>query len=95
MKKLIRQIIGVDLGRGRIATEDMHIFLYRDDKSGLAWVEDGSTGLGHSAHPNISATGSVKGMKRDMLYRIRWTRSLPRRVTAPAARKDGQQDRRE
>lgn len=63
MKKLIRQIVGVDLGRGRIATEDMHIFLYRDDKSGLAWVEDGSTGLGHSAHPNISATGSVKGMK--------------------------------
>lgn len=37
--------------------------LYRDDRTGIAWVEDGSTGTGHSAHPNISATGSVRGMK--------------------------------
>lgn len=37
--------------------------LYRDSKSGLAWIEDGSTGLGHSCHPNIDISGSVSGMK--------------------------------
>jgi hypothetical protein len=37
--------------------------LYRDDKTGIAWVENGSTGLGHSCHPNIDSSGSVKGMK--------------------------------
>lgn len=40
-----------------------HKKLYRDDRAGIAWVEDGSTGMGHSAHPNIDATGSVRGMK--------------------------------
>ena len=37
--------------------------LYRDTKTGIAWVEDGSTGTLHSPHPNIDATGSVPGMK--------------------------------
>lgn len=37
--------------------------LHRDRKSGIAWIEDGSTGLGHSCHANIDATGSVRGMK--------------------------------
>lgn len=37
--------------------------LYRDSKSGLAWIEDGSTGFGHSCHPNIDIAGSVSGMK--------------------------------
>lgn len=38
-------------------------FLFVDPKTGIAWIEDGRTGLGHSCHPNISATGSVRGMK--------------------------------
>lgn len=38
--------------------------LFRDSKSGLAWINDESTGLGHSCHPNISASGSVSGMKK-------------------------------
>jgi hypothetical protein len=37
--------------------------LYRDTKTGLAWVEDTNTGTGYSAHPNISSTGSIKGMR--------------------------------
>lgn len=37
--------------------------LYRDDKNGIAWIEDHSTGLGVSVHPNIAASGSVSGMK--------------------------------
>ncbi len=37
--------------------------LYRDDKNGIAWIEDGHTGLGHSCHANIDASGSVTGMK--------------------------------
>ena len=37
--------------------------LYRDDKNGIAWIEDGSTGFWHSCHPNIAANGSVIGMK--------------------------------
>lgn len=37
--------------------------LYRDERTGIAWIEDGQTGVGHSAHPNIDASGSVAGMK--------------------------------
>lgn len=37
--------------------------LHRDPKTGIAWVKDGSTGLGHSCHANIDGTGSVRGMK--------------------------------
>ena len=37
--------------------------LYRDPVTGIAWVEDGSTGMGHSAHSNIDVTGSIRGMK--------------------------------
>ena len=40
------------------------IKLYRDDKSGLAWIENGKTGNGHSVHSNIDASGSVTGMKK-------------------------------
>ena len=40
-----------------------HVNLYRDPKSGIAWIEDGTSGTGHSCHPNISASGSVRGMK--------------------------------
>lgn len=36
--------------------------LFRDTKTGLAWVENCSAGIAHSAHPNISASGSVRGM---------------------------------
>lgn len=38
--------------------------LYRCSRTGIAWVEDYSTGTAHSAHPNIDGTGSVRGMKR-------------------------------
>lgn len=37
--------------------------LHRDPKTGIAWIKDGSTGLGNSCHANIDATGSVSGMK--------------------------------
>ncbi len=37
--------------------------LYRDDITGIAWVEDGSSGCAISIHPNIDDSGSVKGMK--------------------------------
>ncbi len=42
---------------------EKNVNLYRDDKSGIAWIEDGRTGLGISVHANISVTGSVVGMK--------------------------------
>ena len=32
---------------------DEHASLYRDPENGLAWVEDGRTGLGFSCHANI------------------------------------------
>ena len=38
------------------------IGLYRDPETGIAWVEDGRTGNGHSAHPNIHSSGLVGGM---------------------------------
>ena len=43
---------------------DEHVKMYKDPRTGLVWIENGRTGLGHSAHPNISDTGSVTGMKR-------------------------------
>ena len=42
---------------------DDYAFLYRDPENGLAWVEDGHTGLEHSCHAGIDETGSVEGMK--------------------------------
>lgn len=50
MKKHIKQI-------------EEYIDLYIDNKTGIVWVENGSTGNRHSAHPNIDASGSIKGMK--------------------------------
>ena len=50
-KQLIKQI-------------EEYVELYRDARTGIAWVENGKTGNEHSAHPNINATGSVKGMKK-------------------------------
>lgn len=43
--------------------------LYRDDKTGIAWIEDGYTGCGISIHPNISSDGSVRGMKKQGYWR--------------------------
>lgn len=37
--------------------------LYKDTNTGIAWIEDGSTGCGHSCHANIDSSGSVRGMK--------------------------------
>jgi hypothetical protein len=37
--------------------------LYRDRKTGIAWVADTNAGIGHSAHPTIDASGSIEGMK--------------------------------
>jgi hypothetical protein len=51
------------MGKELIREVRPYVRLYRDPKTGIAWVEDGSTGMGHTAHPNISATGSVRGMK--------------------------------
>lgn len=40
-----------------------HVKLYRDAKTGIAWIEDGTCGLGYSCHSNIDSSGSVRGMK--------------------------------
>ena len=41
-----------------------HKLLYRDNKTGIAWVEDGTVGLSYSIHPNIDASGSTIGMRK-------------------------------
>jgi len=41
-----------------------YIELHKDQRTGIAWVENGSTGNAHSCHPNIDASGSVSGMKK-------------------------------
>lgn len=46
----------------RVVSE--HVVLYRDDRTGISWVEDGTTGNGHTCHASIDATGSVRGMKK-------------------------------
>lgn len=50
MKQLIRKI------------ED-HVNLYRDGKTGIAWIDDRRTGVRISVHANIDSLGSVSGMK--------------------------------
>lgn len=40
-----------------------YVELFRDERTGIAFIEDGTTGIEYSAHPNIDASGSVKGMK--------------------------------
>lgn len=40
-----------------------HVVAYIDDATGIVWVENGKTGMGHSAHPNIDQTGSIPGMR--------------------------------
>ena len=47
----------------KIRKIEKYVVLYRDDKTGIAWIEDGRTGCGGSVHPNISDTGSVRGMR--------------------------------
>ena len=42
---------------------DPYIELHRCPRTGIAWVENGKIGLGHSAHPNIDVSGSIRGMK--------------------------------
>ncbi len=41
-----------------------NIELHKCNRTGIAWIENGRTGSGHSAHPNIDASGSVLGMKK-------------------------------
>lgn len=40
-----------------------YVNLYRDTLNGIAWIENGLTGLGISVHPNIDKSGSATGMK--------------------------------
>jgi len=40
-----------------------YVDLYRDDRTGIAIVEDGTSGTGHGPHPSIDSSGSVRGMK--------------------------------
>ncbi|MBM3223390.1 MAG: hypothetical protein FJZ47_06275 [Candidatus Tectomicrobia bacterium] len=42
--------------------------LYRDDETGIAWVEDFTTGVGYAAHPNIKRPRTVA----EMLQKGHW-----------------------
>ena len=46
-----------------------YINLHRCNKTGIAWVENGSVGISHSCHPNIHVSGSVEGMKHKGYWR--------------------------
>lgn len=37
--------------------------VYRNTNTGIAFVQDGNTGMRHSCHANISSGGSIRGMK--------------------------------
>jgi hypothetical protein len=39
-----------------------HVTLKRDTDTGIAFVDNGSAGVRHTVHPNIDASGSVRGM---------------------------------
>lgn len=57
------------MGRKVLQQVSEYVVLCRDDRTGIAWVEDGSTGMGHSCHPSIDSTGSVLGMKERGYWR--------------------------
>lgn len=40
------------------------ITLYWDDQTGIAWIEDFTTGKGHAAHPNIKRPRTVTEMQQ-------------------------------
>ena len=50
--------------RQHLKTIRPHVELYRDPRTGIAWIENGSAGTGHSCHSNISGSGSAAGMIR-------------------------------
>jgi hypothetical protein len=50
--------------RKKIKDVEEYVTLYRDTKSGIAWVDNGKTGQEHSCHASIDISGSVRGMKK-------------------------------
>lgn len=42
---------------------DDYTTLLRDDRTGIAKIQDGRLGFAHSIHANISSSGSVRGMR--------------------------------
>lgn len=40
-----------------------YVRLYRDDESGMAWIEDGHTGFSSNVHPSTDSSFGVDGMK--------------------------------
>mgnify|MGYP001560152951 CR=1 FL=1 len=48
----------------RLLEIDPHRILVRDARTGIARVEDGTTGTAASCHPNIAQSGSIRGMKQ-------------------------------
>ena len=61
--KLVTFYVGGDM-RTLVAQISEYVTLHRDQRTGIAWVEDGTTGQSHSAHPSIDASGSIRGMKK-------------------------------
>ena len=41
--------------------------LYKDTNTGIAWIEDGSTGCGHSCHANIDSFVIDKENELDLI----------------------------
>lgn len=48
-----------------------YVKLFINNNTGIAWIENGSTGNSHSAHPNIDSSGSVEGMKKTRILGYR------------------------
>lgn len=65
---MTRHHYGARTGKQLIDTIRLHVKLYRDPNTGIAWVEDGRAGVAHSCHPNISSSGSVAQMKKRGLW---------------------------
>ena len=60
MKKITYTIRQTEEGGLRIDGELVSVKV----KNGICCIANHSTGGGHSCHPNIASTGSVKGMKK-------------------------------
>ena len=65
MKRRLKSRYGHAGRSSRVFVQEVrpYVKLYRDPKTGVAWIEDGRSGTGLAAHPSIDATGSIRGMK--------------------------------
>ena len=64
MRKFSVTLTNIDGKLYWVKSKDNKVGIKIKDKNGVVAIENYSTGMQHSAHPNIDRTGSIRGMKK-------------------------------